>query len=196
LTGIDASGWIATHVLGHEPALRTYLTRFLSSAADVADVIQDTYTKLLALEAVERSRIVSPEAYLFATARHVALDRLRRQPVVSLEALTELERCTVLGYGPEPYVEVNAQQELALLETAIASLPERCRQVISLRAIEGMPQKEIAKRLGMAEHTVEKHLAHGVQLCAERMWASMGNGSAEYRASAQRMRKSRQADGD
>jgi RNA polymerase sigma-70 factor (ECF subfamily) len=85
LPGIDANGWIATHVLGHEPALRTYLNRFLSSAADVADVIQDTYAKLLALEAIERSRIVSPEAYLFATARHVALDRLRRQPVVSLE---------------------------------------------------------------------------------------------------------------
>jgi RNA polymerase sigma-70 factor (ECF subfamily) len=193
---MDANGWVATHVLGHEPALRSYLSRFLPSAADVADVIQDAYARLLALGTAERARIVSPDAYLFATARHLALDRLRRQPVVSLEALTELERSSVLGYGHEPFVEVNAQQELALMESAIASLPERCRQVLSLRAIEGMPQKEIAKRLGIAEHTVEKHLAHGVRLCAERMLASTGCDSSESRDGVSRRRWRRKAERD
>ena len=196
LNGIDARDWMSAHVLGHEPALRIYLTRFLSNASDVADVIQDTYAKLLTLGAAERGRIASPKAYLFTTARHVVIDRLRRMPVVSLEALTELERCSVLGYGPEPCEEVGARQERALLEEAIAALPERCRQVLSLRTACGLPQKEIAKRLGMAEHTVEKHLAHGVRLCAERLLASTAGDSPEKHATAVRGQDARKVDGD
>jgi RNA polymerase sigma-70 factor (ECF subfamily) len=165
----SARAWLITHVLVHEAALRAYLARFLTNAADIADVIQDTYAKLLLLAESERRRIASPHAYLFTTARHVALDRLRRQRTVSLDALTETERSGVLGHGRTPDEDVNARQELALLAQAIAALPDRCRQVLTLRKLYGLSQKEIASRLGIAEHTVEKHIANGVRLCAEFM---------------------------
>jgi RNA polymerase sigma factor (sigma-70 family) len=193
---MDAGRWLDTHILVHEASLRTYLNRFFASAADVADAIHDTYAKLLMLGDAERTAIRSPQAYLFGTARHVALDRLRRHRVVSLETLTEIERHSVLGYAQPPDHELNDRQEFALLVRAIASLPERCRQVMSLRALYGLPQKEIAKRLGMAEHTVEKHLGQGIRLCTQRMIDGVTRDSPCRHRAAARNRRSRQAEDD
>ena len=166
--------WFDRHVLAHESSLRNYLGRYLPNAADVADTLHDVYSRLLLLADAERDRIRSPQAYLFATARHLALDRLRQRRTVSLDELTESERLGVLGYEPPPDDAVNARQEFTMLARVIASLPERCRQVMSLRALFGLPQKEIARRLGMAEHTVEKHLGHGLRLCTKRLRAIAG----------------------
>ena len=52
---------------------------------------------------------------------------------------------------------------------AIASLPERCREVLTLRRIYELPQKEIAARLGISEHTVEVQVANGMRRCAHFM---------------------------
>ena len=48
-----------------------------------------------------------------------------------------------------------------------AFLPERRRQVVWMRRIEDLPQKEIASRLQIAEATVEKHLVLGIRALAE-----------------------------
>jgi RNA polymerase sigma factor (sigma-70 family) len=46
-------------------------------------------------------------------------------------------------------------------------LPERCREVVWMRRVEHMPQKVIARKLGIAEATVEKHLVRGIRLLAD-----------------------------
>ena len=58
-------------------------------------------------------------------------------------------------------------EEFQILIRAIESLPERCRQVVTLRKIYGLSQKEVAERLGVSEHTVEAQVGVGVRRCAE-----------------------------
>jgi RNA polymerase sigma-70 factor (ECF subfamily) len=71
-------------------------------------------------------------------------------------------------HNDESLVElVCRREELALLTDAINSLPERCREVILLRKIKGLSQREIAELLGIAEHTVESLAAKGVRRCAD-----------------------------
>jgi DNA-directed RNA polymerase specialized sigma24 family protein len=91
--------------------------------------------------------------------------------VVSLDALAEMGSVDVLDQAPSAEEGLNTRQELALLMDAIASLPDRCREVLTLRKLYGLSQREIAQRLAITESTVEKHVAHGVRLCAERMFA-------------------------
>ena len=50
---------------------------------------------------------------------------------------------------------------------AIQSLPERSRQVFTLRTAYGLTQKQIADRLGVSLSTVEKQMTQGIRLCAE-----------------------------
>jgi len=50
---------------------------------------------------------------------------------------------------------------------AIQALPDRCRQIVTLRKIYGLSQKEVAERLAISEHTVEAQGSIGVRKCIE-----------------------------
>jgi len=154
--------------------LRGYLRRFFKSVVDVEDVVQETYARLLGLKPSAWAAVRNWHAFLFTTARNVALDRIRRSRVVSLDALAEMGSVDVLDQTPSVDEALNARQELALLLETIATLPDRCRETLTLRKLYGMSQREIARRLAISESTVEKHVAYGVRLCAERMFAQRG----------------------
>ena len=174
MNAAECNAWLAKDVLVHERALRRYLARFFHNLADVEDVLQETYARLLGLDPVASAAVHNWHAFLFTSARNVALDRLRKNRVVSLDALAEMGRMDVLDQTPSVEERLNTRQELALLTDAIASLPDRCREALTLRKLYGLSQREIAQRLGIAESTVEKHVAYGVRLCAERMFAQRG----------------------
>jgi RNA polymerase sigma factor (sigma-70 family) len=177
MTPTDINVWLAREIFVHERPLRAHIARFLSEPSDVEDVLQETYARLLSLNDAARANVREWRGFLFATARNVALDRLRKARVVSLDALAEIEGLHVIDEQLTAFEQLSARQELAMLAQAIASLPERCRQVLTLRKLYGLSQKEISRQLGIAESTVEKHVAHGVRLCAQRMFALANAGS-------------------
>lgn len=134
-------------------------------------MVQETYSRLLSLSDETKGAVRNWHAFLFTSARNVALDRLRRARVVSLDALAEMGGAHVLDNTPPADEALNARQELALMSDAIASLPDRCREVLTLRKLYGLSQREVASRLKITESAVEKHVAYGVGLCAQRMFA-------------------------
>jgi RNA polymerase sigma factor (sigma-70 family) len=177
LNPIERNAWLAKEILVHERSLRSYLNRFFKNVADIEDVVQETYARLLSLNDLGWAAVRNWHAFLFTSARNVALDRIRRARVVSLDTLAEMGSADVLDQTPAADEALNARQELALLSEAIASLPDRCREVLTLRKLYGLSQREIAQRLGISESTVEKHVAYGVRLCAERMFAKRSDTS-------------------
>jgi RNA polymerase sigma-70 factor (ECF subfamily) len=179
LSDFDPEIWFIREVLPQEGALRAYLGRFFAQPSDVDDTVQDTYARLVSLSARHRSRIQSTPAFLRAAARNVALDRLRKQRVISLETMAELDHLNVMDERPSVLDEINTRQELALLRRAMAALPERCRQVLTLRKVFGLSQKEISARLSISENTVESQVANGMRACAAQLYALMeGAGEA------------------
>jgi RNA polymerase sigma factor (sigma-70 family) len=177
VTSPDRESWFIHDVLPHEGFLRRYLSRFFADDSDIDDALQDTYARVIVLSDQARASIRSLPPFLLVTARNVALDRLRRQRIVSLETLTELDGLSVIDESPAAWEEINSHQELALLRRALESLPERCRRVLTLRKVYGLSQKDIAAKLAITENTVEAQVANGMRLCTARLYALMGEKS-------------------
>lgn len=156
--------WFREEVQIHAGALRTWLKVKFPAIADVDNIVQETLTRVWRTQvAVE---VASPKALLFATAHNLAIDQLRRQNVVPMESVAEIAELPVMEEGPTPSETAARTQELELLTQAIQSLPEKCRQVLTLRKIYGLSQKEIAAQLGISEHTVEAQIGNGMRRCA------------------------------
>ena len=107
------------------------------------------------LEASRERAIAAPKAFLFATARNLALDHLRHRGVQRIDYLAEVDQVSVLDMQESIPDSIARTQELELLKQAIQSLPDRCRQIVTLRKIYRLSQKQIAAKLGISEHTVE-----------------------------------------
>jgi RNA polymerase sigma factor (sigma-70 family) len=153
--------WFAREILVHEAPLVRYLARVWPRRDEVHDLRQEVYIRVY--EAARKSRPASPRAFLFATARHLLTDRIRRGRVVSIEAVGDLDELNVLIDEVSPERRISARQELKRLARALNLLPPKCREVVWLRRVDEMPQKEVAQRLGITERTVESHVFTGIR---------------------------------
>jgi len=143
--------------------LRAWLRSRFRSEDDIDDIVQESYLRLLGARA--NGELSSPKAFLFAVARNLALDRFRRRKIVRTESLAEYEAHFVLEDGWDTPEIIAHNQELELLTQAIQSLPDRCRQIFTLRKVYGLSQPEIAAQLGLSENTVSAQLTIGVKKC-------------------------------
>ncbi len=161
----DHAAWFAAEVLPHEPVLRAWLRAKFPTLPDTDDLAQEAVARLWRAHAA--GTVVCPRAFLFQTARNLALNSLRHRGYTHPAALTETDVSGVLDDAAGVPESVARAEDTQLLIRAIQSLPERCRQVFTLRKIYGLSQKEIAARLGISENTVEVQGAAGIRKCAE-----------------------------
>ncbi len=92
----------------------------------------------------------------------MALDLVRRDRRAPFQPVTDLTALPALESAPNGAEAAGAQEMLRFVADAIEALPSRCRQVVILRKLQGVPQKEVATRLGLSEKTVEAQLARGL----------------------------------
>jgi RNA polymerase sigma factor (sigma-70 family) len=156
--------WFIREILVHEEALVGYLLRRWPNRPDVNDLRQDAYVRVY--EAAARSRPPVPKAFLFSTAAHLLADRMRRRRVVAIDAVGDIEALDVSVEEVSPERRISAHEELRRLAQAIDLLPPRCREVVWLRRVDELSQKEVARRLGIGEKSVEKHVMKGMKLLA------------------------------
>lgn len=158
--------WLARHVLPHEPTLRAWLSRKRVVGLEVDDIVQETYARLISAESLEGVR--NPKTYAYQTAYSVLLTHVRRAKVVSFHAMADVEELGAAAPDPTPEAQVADREELRRLAEAIAALPGKVQDVFRLRRVDGLSQREVAQRLGLAESTVEKHMARGFHLLMDR----------------------------
>ena len=162
--------WFAAEILPHEGMLVRYLTLVWPNSADVLDLRQDIYVRVY--ESARSSLPTSPKAFLFATARNLMTDRIRRSRVIFIDSTQDFEGLNVLVDEISPERRLGARQELRVLARAFDALSEKCRNVVWLRRVEGLSQRETAQCLGLREGTVESHLARGVRVLAQAVFGS------------------------
>ncbi len=159
----ELAKWFAEEVQPHEPALRAWLRGRFPTLTDADDLVQEAYSRLL--RARETGSIACAKAFLFVTARNLALNQLRHLRHERPDGLMELDASGVLDESAAIPESVARAEDLQLLIHAIQSLPDRCRQIMTLRKIYGLSQQEVATKLGISVHTVEAQGAIGLRKC-------------------------------
>jgi RNA polymerase sigma-70 factor (ECF subfamily) len=142
-----------------------YLNRCWPRRDEVHDLRQEIYIRVY--EAAAKSFPTSPKSFLFTTARHLMTDRVRRSRIVSIEAVGDFDALNVMVDEVSPERRIDGRQELKRLAQALNLLPPKCREVVWLRRVDEIPQKEVAQRLGISERTVESHILKGMRLLAD-----------------------------
>jgi RNA polymerase sigma-70 factor (ECF subfamily) len=158
----DVIAWVGSHVLPHEAAVRAWLKRWTGREQDIDDVIQEAYCRLAAMDDV--THVGNGRAYLFQTTRNIVLEQVRRSKIIRIDNLTDMGALSLVDEAPPMDRVVSGARELQRVERLIERLPAKCRQVFILKRIYGVPQREIARMLGLSQAAVEKLASRGLRL--------------------------------
>ena len=157
--------WFVAEVLPHEPQLMRFLRRNWRDVDEIDDLRQEVYARVF--DAAAQRRPDSAPAFVLSVARHLLIDRARRTQVVSIDAYADMEAVMPTADELSPERHLAGRSELRQLEAALAALPPRCGEVVRLRKVEGLSQREVAERLGITEDTVERQVSKGIRALAQ-----------------------------
>lgn len=116
----------------------------LENEADAEDAVQELYLKLWKnRDALDGIR--SPKAYAMTLLRNLCLDRIRQARKLSVSEVPES-----LGGSFDPEAAMDERERLEKVLAAVKSLPDRQREILVMRTVEGLSYDEIAQRTGMS----------------------------------------------
>ncbi|MBV9342471.1 MAG: sigma-70 family RNA polymerase sigma factor [Acidobacteria bacterium] len=145
---------------------------YLSGNRELAeDLFQETWIRVL-----ERGHHYDGmhefSTWLYAVARNLTIDYLRKKRPVSLDGLTEDQDCAPTepaDTAPLPWEFVAQQEQVERINAALISIPAEYREVVVLRFQEGLALEEIANVTGARLGTVKSRLYRGLNLLMLRL---------------------------
>ncbi len=152
----------------YSAALQRYLRRFVL-AEDAAELVQETYFRLL-----RRGELLHVEpmarAFLFETATNLARDLRRRRLTRHADQHVQLDGQEIAEDHQRPDEQLAGEQVRALLERAIAELPQDTRTVFLLHRYRDLSYPQIATLMNLSARTVARKMAEAI----ERLSAALG----------------------
>ncbi|MDR2146905.1 MAG: RNA polymerase sigma-70 factor [Tannerella sp.] len=141
----------------------SFAREYVISKDDAEDIVQDVFLQLLPRydEHLHRINMV---AYLFRSVKNKCIDYLRSK-VIEQKAVAgmqeEMQLSLKMKFDSLEVLDDGLFDEHSIeeiLENALNTLPDRCREIFVKHKIDGMKQKEIARELGISEKTVENQI--------------------------------------
>lgn len=149
------------------PRVLSHAARVLGDRVEAEDVAQEAMLRLWRAAADWQPGGAKPSTWLYRVTANLAVDRLRKSG-----------RAVGLDDGPEPEDDAPGPEDrlqragrMAALDAALARLPERQRQAVVLRHVEGLSNPEISEVLGIGVEAVESLTARGKRALAKRLAA-------------------------
>lgn len=146
------------------PRALAHAGRLLSDRAEAEDVAQEALLRLWRMAPDWRQGEAQVSTWLYRVVGNLATDRLRAR---------KRRRTDALDDTPEPASEQPAvvqdmieADRMAALQAALAALPDRQRQAVVLRHIEGLANPEIARIMEIGVEAVESLTARGKRALA------------------------------
>ncbi|KGB83187.1 MAG: RNA polymerase subunit sigma [Confluentimicrobium sp.] len=143
------------------PRALGFAMRMLGDMAEAEDVAQEAMLRLWRVAPEWRQGEAKVTTWLFRVVANLCTDRLRKARGVALDAVPEPE-----DDAPGAEARLLAASRARALDEALLTLPERQRQAVVLRHIEGLANPEIAEVLEISVEAVESLTARGKRALA------------------------------
>ncbi|MGQ0591984.1 MAG: RNA polymerase sigma factor [Gammaproteobacteria bacterium] len=132
---------------------------------DAEDLLQDAYVRLL--QHPDPISIENPRAYLYQVSANLATDHDRARAVRARHHRATEAVEQIASPVPGPDAQTAHHERLRHIANAMAQLPEPCRTAFVWCRIEGYSYTEVARRLGISESMVAKHLDRAMRHCRD-----------------------------
>jgi len=145
----------------HNAWLHAWLRKKVGCTTDAADLMHDTYLKLMLKE--DLNFITEPRAYLTTIAHALMVNHLRRNKIekACLEAIASLPESAM----PSPETLAITIETLVKIDTMLDGLAPKARRAFLWCQLEGISHAEIADRLGVSVSSVRKYIANALLHC-------------------------------
>ncbi|WP_204115838.1 RNA polymerase sigma factor [Shimia biformata] len=138
------------------PQVFGHAYRLLSDRAEAEDVTQEAMLRLWKQAPDWRQGEAKVTTWLYRVTANLCTDRLRRRRGQALDSVAEPEDETASAAD-----QIQARTRAEALQAALATLPDRQREAVILRHIEGLGNPEIAGIMGIGVEAVESLVARG-----------------------------------
>ena len=145
------------------PKLVRFAREFVLSTEDAENIIQDIFIYLWEHQEV-LGNLSNLNAFLFVLVKNRCIDFIRQKKLVErkreeFEMVMDKE-LQLKMYALQQFDEnaLSTDDIEVILNNAINSLPEKCREVFILSRMEGLKYREIAERLNISTKTVENQI--------------------------------------
>jgi RNA polymerase sigma-70 factor (ECF subfamily) len=165
----------------HNSRLVAYLALRLRSVQEAKEVAQEAFVHLLQLPwSSSPGRLV--REYLFKTATHLAIDRLRHHEVRrSAERRERLQLHDEAAEMDDPATQLLAREHAEALLGFLQELPAKCQQVFELHRLDGLSQQEVGARLSLSDRMVRRYMTYAMVYCRLRL-DGLTAGQASHKA--------------
>lgn len=137
---------------------------YLYDEEEARDLVQDLFFYIWD-HAGSLPVVSSLKAYLFASLRNRCLNVLRDRKIRDAHN-NKLFEAQLFSGVEDVIIDEGVQRRL---QEALDSLPEKCREIILLKVVEGKKNKEIATQLEIAETTVKTQVQRAYRMLRERL---------------------------
>lgn len=161
----ELEGWFYKEVLPLERSLTAFIRKNWRIESEVVDLRQDIYERVLAGAA--RGLPLYASGYVYTVARNHLISRARRERIVRIDLVADLENIMPGADELTPERFASARQELCRVEDGLQRLPPRCREIVQMRKVDGLSSKEVSAQLGIGIDAVDQQTSKGMRTLAD-----------------------------
>lgn len=150
--------------VAHYSRMKRFAQEYVIREEDAENIVQDVFLDLWEQNLLLLSH-TNLFAYLFTAVKNRCIDFLRHKTIVQkttdklqedyMKAL-QIKFQSLETFDEQLFSEPDIE---TVIQNAIESLPEKCREIFVLNKIEGKKQKTIAQELNISINTVENQMA-------------------------------------